>query len=81
MKLEIRLFAGLKCNNEELESCGKNVFYLEVDDEISLEKLHRLLKIHSTPALVNLVNGISRPKDWVLKDQDRVGIFPPIGGG
>jgi len=27
------------------------------------------------------VNGRSRPLDHVLADGDRVGIFPPIGGG
>lgn len=27
------------------------------------------------------INGCKRPLNTVLNDQDRIGIFPPVGGG
>lgn len=81
MKLEIRLFAGLKCNNGDLPCLGKNEFGLEVPEGTTVEALYKVLKIETRHPLVNLINGRSRPGEWVLSDNDRVGLFPPIGGG
>lgn len=81
MKLEIRLFAGLKCNNPELSCFGQNEFCLEVSPGITLMDLHALMKLESKYPLVNIINGVTRKDDWVLSPGDRVGIFPPVGGG
>ena len=81
MKLEVRLFAGLKCSNPELPCFGKNEFDLEVPASITLEALHKLLKLDSKYPLINMINGIAQKDDWVLLEGDRVGIFPPVGGG
>lgn len=81
MELEIRLFAGLKCNNEGLECFGKNNFKIVVPDGIKIKELHQLLELSTALPLVNLINGLAKPIDLVLKDNDRVGIFPPVGGG
>ncbi|HWI54198.1 MAG TPA: MoaD/ThiS family protein [Desulfobacteria bacterium] len=81
MKLEIRLFAGLKCNNRELPCFGENEFYLEVPEGMTVDELHRMLNLQLSLPLVNLINGLAQADDWVLADNDRVGIFPPVGGG
>ena len=81
MKLEIRLFAGLKCDNRDLDCFGKNEFYVDVPEGITVKQLHEFLSLHSPLPLVNLINGLARGEDWVLEDSDRVGIFPPVGGG
>lgn len=81
MKLEIRLFAGLKCNNKELSCFGENEFYLEVPEGMTAKELHRTLNLQSPLPLVNLINGLAQADEWVLADNDRVGIFPPVGGG
>lgn len=81
MQLEIRLFAGLKCNNQELPCVGKDEFYLNVNDGMTVEDLRQLLQLKSQLPLIYLVNGLARAKDYVLVAKDRVGIFPPVGGG
>jgi molybdopterin converting factor small subunit len=81
MKLEVRLFAGLICNNPELDCVGKREFEIEVPEKTTLEELHQLLQLDSPHVLINLVNGKVQDKSCVLEDNDRVGIFPPAGGG
>ncbi len=39
------------------------------------------LEISPERAKLIFVNGIKQALDYILKDGDRVGIFPPIGGG
>lgn len=81
MKLEVRLFAALKCNNPKLPCFGESEFQLEVPPGITVADLHGLVKLESSYPLINMVNGLARKDDWVLSPGDRVGIFPPVGGG
>lgn len=81
MRLDIRLFAGLKCNNTELPCCGETEFPLEVRDGMTIRELRGILGIDPTVPLLSMVNNHHEKEDWVLKDKDRVGMFPPIGGG
>jgi sulfur carrier protein ThiS len=80
VKLEIRLFAGLKCNNKDLPCFGKQEFYVEAPDSITVKGLHEFLRLGDRP-LVTVVNGIVEKKDFIISNLDRVGIFPPIAGG
>jgi sulfur carrier protein ThiS len=80
VKLEIRLFAGLKCNNKDLPCFGKQEFYVEAPDSITVKGLHEFLRLGDRP-LVTVVNGIVEKKDFTISNLDRVGIFPPIAGG
>ena len=43
--------------------------------------LLRQLSIPESEARIIFVNGIGVEKDALLHDGDRVGIFPPVGGG
>jgi len=81
VQLEIRLFAGLKCNNPDLPYFGKNEFMLSVPDGTTVGDLRKILAIDSTIRLLTMVNHHHEGDDWVLEDNDRIGIFPPIGGG
>jgi sulfur carrier protein ThiS len=80
MKLEVRLFAGLTCNNENLACHGKQEFMVDAPAGITVKGLHELLKLGDRP-LVTVVNGVVEKKDFTISDRDRVGIFPPIAGG
>lgn len=81
MKLEIRVFAGLKCNNRELPCYGQNDFSLNVPENITIEQLYELLLLGDTDNLICLVNGLAQKRGYTLSDKDRIGIFPPVGGG
>lgn len=39
------------------------------------------LAIPESEVKLTFVNGKQRPLDHVLEDGDRLGIFPPVGGG
>ncbi len=81
MKLEIRLFAGLRCGNPELACCGQNEFDLEVPEGTTIKLLRTILAIDPAISLLSMVNNHHEHEEWVLKDNDRVGMFPPLGGG
>jgi molybdopterin converting factor small subunit len=81
VQLEIRLFAGLKCNNPDLPFFGKNEFILSVPEGTTIGDLRRILAIDPVIRLLVMVNHHCELEDWVLGDNDRIGIFPPIGGG
>ena len=81
VQLEIRLFAGLLCNNPDLPCFGKNEFNIEVPYGITIRDLRGILAIDPTVRLLTMVNHHHEGEEWVLEDNDRVGIFPPIGGG
>jgi len=80
VKLEVRLFAGLKCNNEGLPSFGQQEFYVDAPAGITVKGLHELLNLGER-SLVTVVNGVVEKKDFTISDNDRVGIFPPVAGG
>ena len=81
MKLDVRLFAGLKCANSDLPCSGDSEFTLEVPDAITILGLRTMLGIDPAIPLLCMVNHRHEQEDRVLEDNDRVAIFPPIGGG
>jgi molybdopterin converting factor small subunit len=80
VKLEVRLFAGLACMNQKLPCAGKQEFFVDAPENITVQGLHALLELGARP-LVTVVNAVVEKKDYRLADNDRVGIFPPIAGG
>lgn len=81
MQLEIGLFAGLTCNNPALPCFGKSEFLLEVPNGMTIRQLRDHLAIAPALSLLTMVNNHHEQEEWVLHDNDRIGIFPPIGGG
>lgn len=79
MKIEVRLFASLSsyANHGDMDS----------DDCLSFEEpatiRDAILRLGVPEQEIKLVflNGVAASLDSSLKDKDRVGIFPPIGGG
>jgi molybdopterin converting factor small subunit len=41
----------------------------------------KVIGIPEDAVTISLVNGLRQPLDYMLKDGDRVGLFPPLGGG
>lgn len=81
MRLEIGLFAGLKCANPDLPFCGQTDFCLEVPEGISLCELRDILRLDPLVPILYMVNNHQEQAAWVPKDNDRIAMFPPIGGG
>lgn len=79
--LEVHLFTGLVCNNLKLEVFGKSEFQVEVPEGFTLEQLEQFLNLDVPYNLIYFVNGQARAKTWVLQENDRVGMFLPVGGG
>ncbi len=75
MTIDLRLFATL----QPYEPSSSHAFQLKVG--MPVRELVEQLGIPEIKAKLIFINGIKCDLDTVLKDGDRVGIFPPVGGG
>ncbi len=75
IKIELRLFANL---NKFTPENSKNY---SVEDNITIGRLLSNLKINKDNAKIIFINGVKKDIHDKLKNNDRVGIFPPVGGG
>ena len=78
MKLKIRLYATLRrYGNPDKEGM------VEVDfsDGMTIEKVFALLDIPPAEVKLAMVNGRSAEFGDTLSVEDRIGLFPPVGGG
>ena len=78
-KVEVRLFASLRKYHPN--SGDSDAFALELDDKANLGELVNQLKIPRQEIGVLMINGSWQKESYLLKDGDRIGIFPLIGGG
>ena len=81
MELNISLFAGLCCTNPELPCAGEKEFHLDVPEGMTIRQLRDHIGINPAMPLLVMVNNHHEPENFVLHAGDRVGMFPPIGGG
>lgn len=78
-KIEVRLFAYLRDQHPEAKKDG--VLVIPLDGPINVGTLISKLNLPAKEISLVMVNGKHQREDYVLKDGDRVGIFPMIGGG
>ena len=79
MKIQLNLYASLA---RYLPHKGKgNPCTLELVDGTTIDEVLTLLKIPSNVVKLLFLNGVHAAGDEILKEGDRVGVFPPIGGG
>lgn len=48
---------------------------------ITADELAAHLSLPANQVKLIFINGLKRPPNTVLKQGDRIGIFPPVGGG
>ena len=80
IRIEARLYATLRKYQPE----GKvgEALVRELAEGTTVQKLlEEELGVPPGEVKTVFVNGISRSFDYVLADGDRIGIFPPVGGG
>ena len=78
-KVEVRLYASLRKYHPTPKSSEAVV--MSLDNEAKLGDLLDKLKIPGQEIGVLMVNGNWQKESYLLKEGDRIGIFPLIGGG
>lgn len=78
MKLEVRLFANLR---DLLPNDAKGVTQVEMAQGSTAAELITKMKIPRDLPLIVMINGKREDETTELKEDDRIGIFPPVGGG
>ena len=79
MLIRVKLFTGLADYVPGVTS--GEPFEVEVKNGAILADLISQLKLPGKEAKLLFVNGLVKSLDYLLKNNDEVGIFPPIGGG
>jgi len=79
MPLKILLSSTLRKHVPDYDPVKGLIF--SVDGEITVKELCEGINIPPDRIKIVMVNGKSKPMDHVLKGSERVGLFPPIGGG
>jgi molybdopterin synthase sulfur carrier subunit len=79
MQITLRVFATL-CRYIPGAIAGVPVD-IDLPEDATVADLIEKMKIPAREVKIAFVNGRTQPPDWVLKQGDEVGIFPPVGGG
>lgn len=75
MEIEIKLFATLA------KYLPENAKEYPIDDGETIRSLIEKLGIPEKDATLLFINSAKATLDSEINDKDRVGIFPPVGGG
>ncbi len=78
MALEVRLFATLRGYFPEASG---GVLSVAAADASTIGELITMLKLNPDEIKIIMVNGVQAELSQALKDGDRIGLFPPVGGG
>jgi len=79
MKVEVHLYATLAKflpAGAEDRTC-----WVELAEGEGVDAVMRRLEVPEKSVKLIFINGVHARPDAVLKDGDRVGLFPPVGGG
>ena len=79
MKIEVKLFTSLSSHMPK--ETGGNAWKLDVDEGTRIEELLLRLKVPMDAVKVIFLNGIHAKGNEILKEGDRIGVFPPVAGG
>ena len=74
-QIQLKLFAGLQTFSPSTAE------HFEIDPGITIRDLLTQIEIPIDKARLIFINGIKANLDTPLKGGERVGIFPPVGGG
>ena len=80
MKIELKLYASLGKYMPQVQ-LEKKPGYLEIQEGTTVKALLEELKVPLETVKLIFVNGVHAKDDDVLKEGDRLGVFPPVAGG
>lgn len=75
IKIELRLFATLS------KYAPENQEAVELPGPTSIKQVVEKLEIPEKEVKLIFVNGKKQEAGYLLQDGDRLGVFPPVGGG
>lgn len=73
--IEIKLYATLQAYAPPNASC------YPIESGTSIEMIVHALKIPTDHVKLIFANGVRCTMDTLVQDGDRIGLFPPVGGG
>ncbi len=79
MKIELKLYASLASHMPE--KTGRNLYEMEVREGTTIHDIIDQLKVPRPSIKLIFLNGVHADDDEILKEGDRVGIFPAVAGG
>jgi len=79
MEIELKLYASLASHMPKKTS--GNSWSVEISEGTKVRELLEQFGIPTDAIKLVFLNGVHASGDETLNDGDRVGIFPPIGGG
>jgi len=79
IKVEVRLYATLRKYCPEVDA--ENGVLLRIPEGTSLNDLLARLKVPEQEVKILFVNNRKQSIDYVLRNGDKVGIFPLVAGG
>lgn len=79
MKIEVNLYATLKKYMKN--GNGGKSSAIDVEDGTCVKDIIQKLKVPGDSVKLIFINGVHAKVDTTLKDGDRLGLFPPVGGG
>jgi molybdopterin converting factor small subunit len=79
MKIEINLFASLAVYAPAGE--GRGPRFLEVEPGTTIREVLNRLGVPPESVKMIFLNGVHGEGGEVLKERDRIGVFPPVAGG
>jgi len=72
--IKVKLFATLRNN------LGKELDF-EYREGLKIQDVIDEIGVDSTKVSIMLINGVHQTADTLLKDNDKLYLFPPVGGG
>ena len=54
---------------------------MDIEGKLSVAEVCKRLSIPTEPVKIVMINGIGRSLEHILEGDERVGLFPPVGGG
>lgn len=78
MKIELRLYASLRVYMPEVNS---TTVIVDIGQGTRIRELLEQFKVPADSIKIIFLNGVHAKGDEILKEGDRIGVFPPIAGG
>ena len=75
VKIDLNLFVTLS------QYLPENSKFFEVSDNTTVDQLIEDLNIPEGSVKLIFVNGKKQDEKYLLQNSDRLGLFPPVGGG